>query len=136
MKAAYITETGPTDRIIWGELSDPNSKTSEILIEVEAVAINAVDTFIRSGLYQTQLPTPFILGRDAIGRVVEVGFVVQQFHIGDRVWTNSMDYDGRQGVTSQLAIIPENRAFLAPKGVGSLSTGRFCPCGGYSFTCR
>ncbi|ESV54286.1 hypothetical protein SAG0136_03235 [Streptococcus agalactiae LMG 14747] len=56
MKAAYITETGPTDRIIWGELSDPNSKTSEILIEVEAIAINAVDTFIRSGFTKLNFP--------------------------------------------------------------------------------
>ncbi|MFU2182015.1 NADPH:quinone reductase [Streptococcus pluranimalium] len=119
MKAAYIIETGTTDRIIWGDLADPKPKNGELLIEVEAVAINAVDTFIRSGIYQTQLPAPFILGRDAIGRVVAVGAEVQQFHIGDRVWTNSMGYNGRQGVTSQLAIIPENRAFLAPKRVDS-----------------
>lgn len=115
MKAAYIPVTGSTSEICWGDLPVPVPKDNEVLIKVEAVAVNYVDTFVRSGLYKTELSFPFILGRDAIGTIIQVGKYVQKFKIGDRVWTNSMGYEGRQGVTSQLASIPEERAFLAPE---------------------
>lgn len=115
MKAAYIPSTGSTSEIRWGDLPNPVPNENEVLIKVEAIAVNYVDTFVRSGLYKTELPFPFILGRDAIGTIIQTGKHVQKFKIGDRVWTNSMGYDGRQGVASQLASIPEERAFLAPE---------------------
>jgi NADPH:quinone reductase-like Zn-dependent oxidoreductase len=36
------------------------------LVRAEVVAVNNVDTFVRSGSYQTALPFPFIVGRDVV----------------------------------------------------------------------
>lgn len=34
------------------------------------MAVNPVDTFVRSGSYPTEIPLPFVVGRDLVGRVV------------------------------------------------------------------
>ncbi|MGT2907828.1 alcohol dehydrogenase catalytic domain-containing protein [Streptococcus dentiloxodontae] len=120
MKAVYLQETGAPSTIIIDDLPIPRVIPKSVLIKVEAASINYVDTFIRSGLYQTDLPKPYILGRDAIGQVVEVGEAVTKFNIGDTVWTNSMGYDGRQGITSEYALIPEERLFPAPQTISPL----------------
>ena len=117
MKAVYVYEQGDPSVIQIGDLPVPEVIPKRVLIKVLAVSGNYVDTFIRSGLYQTQLPQPYILGRDAVGEVVSVGDDVSQFADGDLVWTNSMGYDGRQGVTSEYALIPAERLFSVPEGV-------------------
>ena len=116
MKAVYIYEQGDPSVIQIGDLPVPEVIPKTVLIKVLAVSVNYVDTFIRSGLYQTQLPQPYILGRDAVGEVVSVGDDVSQFAAGDLVWTNSMGYDSRQGVTSEYALIPAERLFSVPEG--------------------
>ena len=116
MKAVYVYEQGDPSVIQIGDLPVPEVIPKRVLIKVLAVSVNYVDTFIRSGRYKTQLPYPYILGRDALGEVVEVGNGVTQFTIGDLVWTNSMGYDGRQGVTSEYALISTERLFLVPTG--------------------
>lgn len=120
MKAVYIQKTGGPATIIVGSLPVPKVRPKSVLIKVIAASINYVDLFIRSGIYQTDLPNPYILGRDAIGQVVEIGKDVIQFKVGDCVWTNSMGYDGRQGITSEYTLIPEERLFLTPKNADSL----------------
>ena len=116
MKAVYVYEQGDPSVIQIGDLPVPEVIPKTVLIKVLAVSVNYVDTFIRSGLYQTQLPQPYILGRDAVGEVVSVGDDVSQFAAGDLVWTNSMGYDSRQGVTSEYALIPAERLFSVPEG--------------------
>jgi len=88
-----------------------------VLIKVAAVAVDHVDTFVRSGGFKTALPLPAVIGRDAVGTVVAVGAQVTQFNHGQLVWTNSMGYAGRPGVTSTLAAIPAERLFPVPTGV-------------------
>ncbi len=46
---------------------------TDVLVKVVAVEVNAVDTSIRSGSFKTALPFPFIIGRDMVGIVIEIG---------------------------------------------------------------
>lgn len=71
MKVAYITKAMPKSPICIGDFSVPKPEPHTVLIQVIAVAVNAVDTFIRNGIYTTPLQNPAILGRDAVGRVVQ-----------------------------------------------------------------
>lgn len=56
-----------------GPLPVPTPGPDEVLVEVEAVAVNPVDAYIRSGSYPTRVPMPFIIGRDLVGTVAEAG---------------------------------------------------------------
>ncbi|MEE8825672.1 zinc-type alcohol dehydrogenase-like protein [Lentilactobacillus sunkii] len=117
MQAAYITKNGSADDIIIGDLPKPIISANQVLIKVNAVAVNHVDTFVRSGAFQTDTDFPFVIGRDAVGQVEEVGKDVTGFSKGNWVWTNSMGYNGRQGVTSEFAAIPADRLFHVPENV-------------------
>src|SRR3546814_13616852 len=55
----------------------------EILIRQEAVGLNFIDTYQRSGLYA--LPLPSGLGSEGAGVVEAVGEGVGDFRVGDRV---------------------------------------------------
>lgn len=120
MRAAYIEHVGSIDQIKIGELPVPRIQDDSVLIKVTAVAVNFVDTFVRSGSFKTNLTFPFIIGRDAVGEVVQVGKSIQQFQKGDLVWTNNMGYDGRQGPTSEFALIPEDRLYPIPENIDSI----------------
>ena len=50
MKAAYIEQIGPPENIIYGDLPTPKPAAGQVLVKVEAVALNPVDTYIRAGL--------------------------------------------------------------------------------------
>ena len=89
MKAAFITQVGPPESIIYGELPRPKIGPSQVLVQVTAVAVNPVDTYVRSGNFRQDLSFPFILGRDAVGIVEEIGTDVRRFAPGERVWCNN-----------------------------------------------
>ncbi len=115
MKAAVIDEPGSATQVSIREIPVPRPGAGEVLLKCEFAAVNHVDTFIRSGAYRTALPRPFVIGRDLVGTVEALGPQVRGVVPGQRMWTNSMGYDGRQGVTSQFACIPVNRLFPVPE---------------------
>jgi NADPH:quinone reductase-like Zn-dependent oxidoreductase len=61
----------------------PSPGPGEVLIKAEAIGVNFVDTYFRSGLYPHELP--FVLGAEVAGTVAAVGDGVASFRIGDRV---------------------------------------------------
>lgn len=58
---------------------------SEVLIRVEAAALNYLDLLVVEGTFNNQLPLPHIPGTDVAGTVVAVGNGVTQWQVGDRV---------------------------------------------------
>ena len=117
MKAAYITRTGPPENIIYGELLSPEPKAAQVLVEVKAVSVNPIDTYIRSGMAPMDLKFPFVVGCDLAGIVAEVGPQVQRFHPGDRVWGSNQGLLGRQGTFSSFAVVDEDWLYPIPAGV-------------------
>jgi NADPH:quinone reductase-like Zn-dependent oxidoreductase len=89
------------------------------LVVVEAVAVNPVDAFIRTGRYRTPIPFPFVVGRDLVGTVFHAP-ARTGFAAGDRVWCNSLGHDGRQGSFARFAVVPADRLYRLPDGVDPL----------------
>src|SRR5215472_4763249 len=96
MKAAFIEEFGPPNVIQYGDLPIPEVGPQDVLVKVTAVTVDPIDTYIRSGSFQTHPRFPFIVGRDMTGEVVEAGHDVSRFRAGHRVWANNQGYAGRQ----------------------------------------
>jgi NADPH:quinone reductase len=117
MKAAYIEKTGAIEQIIYGDLPKPKATGSQALVQVKAVSVNPIDTYIRAGLVAMDLPKPFILGCDVAGVVESVGPDVRRLHAGDRVWGSNQGLLGRQGTFSQYAAIDEQWLYAIPDEV-------------------
>lgn len=120
MRAAFINETGGIDKIQVGRLPTPRPGRREVLVRMVASEVNNVDLFVRSGAYVTAISFPFVIGRDLVGTVVEVGEDVRRFSPGDAVWTNSLGYDGRQGAFAEYAVVEADRLYPLPPGIDPL----------------
>jgi NADPH:quinone reductase len=117
MKAAYVNQTGPAESIVFGELPKPQAKNSQVLVKVGAVAVNPVDTYIRSGTIQMPLPFPFIVGCDLAGKVEAVGPDVTRIKPGDRVWGSNQGLLGRQGTFAEYCAVEECWLYPTPANV-------------------
>lgn len=117
MNAAYINETGGVEKINYGKLPIPDFGSTDVMVKMEASNVNHVDLFVRSGAYKTQTPFPFVIGRDLVGTVVEIGSGVTTFKLGDKVWCNSLGHHGRQGAFSEYAVVSQDRLYHLPNGV-------------------
>jgi NADPH:quinone reductase-like Zn-dependent oxidoreductase len=127
MRAAFIAKTGPAEAIQVGELPVPEPGPTDVLVQVDAAAVNQIDTYIRAGLYPTLMPFPFIVGRDLAGAVAEAG-PGTQFRAGERVWCNSLGHEGRQGSCAEFAVATAERLYRLPDGVDPVAAvGAFHP---------
>src|SRR2546427_6360737 len=117
MKAAYINKTGPPENILYGDLPAPKPGPTQCLVKVSAVALNPVDTYIRGGMIQMPLPSPFIVGCDLAGTVTEIGPGVTRFEPGDRVWGSNQGLLGRQGTFAEYCAVDECWLYPTPNGV-------------------
>ncbi len=96
------------------KLPDPVPAPTDLLVRVEAVSVNPVDTKIRSGV---KPPAPRVLGWDAVGVVVATGDAVTTFQPGERVWyAGSLD---RPGSNSELQCVDARVVSRAPASLSS-----------------
>lgn len=117
MRAAWIDHLGPAEDIRSGDLPVPGPGPTDVLVHVNAVAVDPVDTLVRSGTYHTPTPFPFVIGRDLVGTVATANTTATGFTVGDQVWCNSMGHAGRQGAASEYVAVPANRLYRLPHGV-------------------
>lgn len=117
MKATYINEPGPPKNIRFADLSMPLIGPKDVLVKVNIVCVNPVDTYIRSGKVHMPMPFPFILGRDLVGEVVAVGSGVTRFSPRELVWSNNQGIHGRQGTFAEYASVNERLLYHLPPEV-------------------
>src|SRR3954471_16471525 len=73
MKAVLCREFGPPSTLVLGEMPAPRPGSGEVLIRVEAAAVNFPDTLIIQGKYQAKPPLPFAPGGEVAGTVAALG---------------------------------------------------------------
>jgi len=86
-------------------------------VRIRAVAVNPIDTYIRSGTVKMDLPSPFIVGCDLAGVVEAVGPDVTRFEPGDRVWGTNQGLLGRQGTFAESVCVDESWLYPTPPKV-------------------
>ena len=90
MKALQLVKYGEIkDSLTFNEIHKPSIQPTDVLIEVKATAINPIDIFIIQGYLQGMLPLqlPSKIAYDVSGVVVEKGDEVNNFEIGDPVYS-------------------------------------------------
>jgi NADPH2:quinone reductase len=119
MKAAFIHSPGTPDCIQFGDLPEPVPSSGQVLVRTEAVAVNPIDTYIRSGNVKFNLPSTYIIGCDIAGVVERVGSNCHKFKVGDRVWGSNQGLFGRQGTFAEQCAIDEQWLYPIPENVSS-----------------
>lgn len=87
MKAIRVHEFGGPDVLKLEEVPDLKPGEGQIVINVQSVGVNPVDTYIRAGVYPKKPNPPYTPGTDCAGTVESVGAGVKTFKAGDRVYT-------------------------------------------------
>src|SRR6266542_1313428 len=75
MHGVVLTEFGGPEALVPGEYPDPVAGGGEVLVELEAAALNWHDCLVRNGQYP-DVPLPHILGADGAGRTRQDGTAV------------------------------------------------------------
>lgn len=114
MKAIGYTTPGAADVLHDVELPEPTPRPRDLLVEVEAISVNPVDTKVRASSAPAG-PEPKILGWDAAGIVRAVGDEVTRFAVGDPVYyAGAVD---RPGTNAQLHVVDERIVGHRPRSI-------------------
>jgi NADPH2:quinone reductase len=109
-KAIRFHEFGSADVLHWEDADVADPGPGEARIRHEAVGVNFVDVYQRSGLYK--IPLPAVAGNEGSGVVEAVGAGVTQVKPGDRV-----AYAGATGSYCQVRTIAADRLCILPEGL-------------------
>ena len=111
MKAIRMTRTGGPEVLEYVDVPDPVPGPGEVLIDVDRIGINFIDTYVRRGTYPRLLP--LIPGYEVAGMVTETGQDVTDLSVGDRVAMAGLS----MGSYAEKMVIPEWQAVRVPDGV-------------------
>jgi len=116
IKAIRIHAPGGPEVMKWEDVPRPEPGPGEALVKQEAVGLNYIDVYFRSGLYKA--PTmPLIIGQEGAGTVTAVGQGVTAVKPGDRV-----AYAGSLGGYATERVIGADRLVTLP-GAIDFNTG-------------
>jgi NADPH:quinone reductase len=105
-----VSKMGGPEQLAVGNVERPRPSEDEVLIALEAVGVNYVDVYHRSGYYP--LPLPFTPGYEGVGHIEAIGSNVHGFAIGDRIaWVNVL------GTYAQVLTAPAANVFLLPDDI-------------------
>jgi NADPH2:quinone reductase len=112
MHAIEVAEHGGPDVLHYVEQPEPRPGPGEVLIKAEAIGVNYIDTYFRSGSYPREVP--FVLGQEVCGTVAAVGEDVAALSVGDRVVTVHA-----RGAYAEYSVAPADFVAFVPDGVES-----------------
>jgi NADPH2:quinone reductase len=113
-KAIKIHETGGPEVLQWEEYDPGRPGLGEVLLRHEAVGLNFIDVYHRTGLYP--LPSlPAVPGMEGAGIVETLGEGVSEVAVGDRV-----AYAGLPpGAYAEVRLMPAHRLVNLPESIST-----------------
>ena len=112
MKAIRVHATGGPEVLKYEEVPRPSPGPGQALVRVEAVGVNFLEIYQRTGLYP--VTPPFTPGSEAAGTVVEIGPKVTAVTGGQRVVSTNF-----AGAYAEYAVAPADRLVVLPDGVSA-----------------
>jgi NADPH2:quinone reductase len=110
MKAVRVHEVGGPDVLRYEDIPVPTPGPGQALVKIEAIGLNFLDCYFRSGLYKTALP--FTPGNEAAGTVAAIAPDVTTVRVGDRV-----SYAPAMGAYAEYAVVTADRLIPTPDAV-------------------
>jgi NADPH2:quinone reductase len=110
--AIRIHETGGPEVLRWEEVEAGAPGPGQVRLRQEAVGLNFIDVYHRTGLYPQALP--FTPGTEGAGIVAAIGPGVADLSVGDRA-----AYAGPIGAYAEERLIEADRLVKLPDGISS-----------------
>ena len=111
MKSVRIHKTGGPEVLTYEEAPPPQPGAGDALVKIEAIGVNFIDIYFRSGVYKAP-GFPYTPGMEAAGTVSHVGSGVTNLHEGDRV-----AYAMNAGAYAEYSVVPAWKLVKLPPGV-------------------
>jgi len=122
MKIIEVKEFGNPDVMELVERPVPLPATGQVVVKVEAVGVNPVETYIRAGTYPRLPDLPYTPGGNVSGTIYSCGPEVMQWQQGDRVYSAATISGGYGEMalcgTDQIFRLPENISFTQGAAIG------------------
>jgi NADPH2:quinone reductase len=112
MKAVRVHQFGGPDVLKIEEVPDPIAGPGQVVVRIEAIGINPVETYIRSGKFGPKA-FPYIPGSDAAGVIESVGPEVKSVGPEDRVYVRA----SVSGAYAEKALCYESHVHPLPSHV-------------------
>jgi NADPH:quinone reductase-like Zn-dependent oxidoreductase len=107
VRAALVEQVGEPPVV--GETAEPQRGEGQALVQVTAAALNPIDIAISTGRYYGGTPdVPYVMGREAVGRVVEG----DRLDPGTQIWFQLP----ANGGFAEYALADEEQAVVLPEG--------------------
>jgi len=105
------------------DVPEPTVGERDVLVQVQAAGLNALDEKIRAGEFRQILPytLPLIAGNDVAGTVIRVGSEVRAFKAGDEVYARPGQ--DRIGTFAERIAVAEADLALKPASVSMEEAG-------------
>ncbi len=114
MRAIRVHEYGGPEVLRPEEVPLPEPGPGEARVRLQAIGVNFIDIYHRTGLYPN--PRPFTPGIEGAGIVEAVGPDVTEVRVGDRV-----AYALSLGAYAEYAVVPAWKLVPLPEGMDSLT---------------
>ncbi|MCK5913783.1 MAG: NADPH:quinone reductase, partial [Desulfuromusa sp.] len=118
MKAIRVHTFGDPEVMKPEDIQELTPTANQLKIEVKAIGVNPVDTYIRAGVYPIKPDLPYTPGKDAAGIITEIGSNVKNRKVGERVYVCGC----QSGSYAQQLLCDEDQAYILPENC-SFSTG-------------
>ncbi|MGO7898458.1 NADP-dependent oxidoreductase [Rhizobium ruizarguesonis] len=117
MKAFVVDKYRKKGALRLANLPEPELQDNDLLVRIQATAVNLLDSKVRDGEFKLILPyrPPFILGHDVAGTVVKIGPGVRRFKVGDEVYARPRDH--RIGTFAEFIAIDQSDVALKPSNL-------------------
>ncbi|PRQ28780.1 putative NADPH:quinone reductase [Rosa chinensis] len=120
MKAVVITVLGGPEVLQLQQVEDPELKDGEVLIKVEAAALNKLDAFQRQGVFAPPPGASPYPGLECSGTIEAVGGHVSRWKVGDQVCAllNGGGY-------AEKVAVPAGQVLPVPPGISLKDAASF-----------
>ncbi|NEH59723.1 zinc-binding dehydrogenase [Rhizobium leguminosarum] len=117
MKAFVVDKYKKKGALRLANLPEPELQDNDLLVRIQATAVNLLDSKVRDGEFKLILPyrPPFILGHDVAGTVVKIGPGVRRLKVGDEVYARPRDH--RIGAFAEFIAIDQSDVALKPNNL-------------------
>jgi NADPH:quinone reductase-like Zn-dependent oxidoreductase len=126
MKAIYLHAFGGPEVLRYEDAPIPELNPGEVRIRVHAVGVNPPDWYLREGFkslppeWQPKGDFPLILGTDVSGVIEAVADDVEEFSIGDAVYSMVRFPEGvfgKSGAYAEYVTAPASQIAIKPAGI-------------------